>query len=141
MFTSNIKFFQKIVIFEPIANTFLALKRNPKDKTRPGLWDFPGGNVDFGENHLEALKREIKEEVGLDVSEIKPGHIYTEYSKEAGLYKLFIGYIGKLRGGNIQLSHEHIEYKWVTKEEFLELESADYLVKFINSIDWENIKT
>lgn len=36
----------------------------------PGQWQNPGGKVEKGESHAEALKREIKEETGLEVKEI-----------------------------------------------------------------------
>lgn len=43
----------------------------------------PGGSIEIGENHIEALKREIKEETGLTIKPIKILNIYTS------LYKSF----------------------------------------------------
>lgn len=42
-------------------------------------WELPGGGLDFGENFTEALTREVKEEMGLEVSwiEEKPTYIWT----------------------------------------------------------------
>lgn len=44
-----------------------------KKKTGPydGLLDLPGGTIEKGEKPIESLKREFKEEVGIDVSEVK----------------------------------------------------------------------
>ncbi|CAG8730441.1 18862_t:CDS:2, partial [Racocetra fulgida] len=36
----------------------------------PGQWQNPGGKVEKGENHAEALKREVKEETGLEVKQV-----------------------------------------------------------------------
>ena len=45
-------------------NRVLACRRAPH-KSSPGLWEFPGGKVDAGENPFEALEREIREELSL----------------------------------------------------------------------------
>jgi mutator protein MutT len=46
---------------------FLA-QRGPKAKNEQGLWEFPGGSVEFGETLTEALQREMFEEYGIEVS-------------------------------------------------------------------------
>ena len=43
--------------------------QRPEGKTMAGLWEFPGGKVDDGEKPEAALIRELKEELGIDVSE------------------------------------------------------------------------
>ena len=43
---------------------FLA-KRGPEAKNERGLWEFPGGSVEFGETLADALRREIQEEYGI----------------------------------------------------------------------------
>ena len=43
--------------------------QRPEGKAMAGLWEFPGGKVDDGERPEAALIRELKEELGIDVSE------------------------------------------------------------------------
>jgi 8-oxo-dGTP diphosphatase len=45
---------------------FLA-QRGPLAKNERGLWEFPGGSVEFGERLADALKREIHEEYGVEI--------------------------------------------------------------------------
>jgi 8-oxo-dGTP diphosphatase len=46
---------------------FLA-RRGPKAKNERGLWEFPGGSVEFGERLADALRREIREEYGVEIA-------------------------------------------------------------------------
>ena len=46
---------------------FLA-RRGPKAKNERGLWEFPGGSVEFGETMAAALQREIREEFGIEIT-------------------------------------------------------------------------
>jgi len=45
---------------------FLA-RRGPQAKNERGLWEFPGGAVEFGERLADALKREMREEYGIEI--------------------------------------------------------------------------
>jgi 8-oxo-dGTP diphosphatase len=45
--------------------TVLLARRSPQRKAYPGLWSFPGGHVEENETLVEALIRELLEEVGV----------------------------------------------------------------------------
>ncbi len=45
--------------------TVLLARRSPRRKAYSGLWSFPGGHVEKGESLVEALDRELREEVGV----------------------------------------------------------------------------
>ncbi|MFA6296487.1 MAG: NUDIX domain-containing protein [Patescibacteria group bacterium] len=54
------------MIFNNIGQVFLA-QRGIKARNEKGLWDFPGGSVEFGEKCEDATIREIKEEYGFEI--------------------------------------------------------------------------
>lgn len=45
-----------------------AAHRGPQAKNERGLWEFPGGSVEYGEKLADALRREINEEFGIDIA-------------------------------------------------------------------------
>ena len=50
-----------------LGKLFLA-RRGPKAKNERGLWEFPGGSVEFGETLADALKREMREEYDIEIA-------------------------------------------------------------------------
>src|SRR3989338_1731393 len=59
-------------------NKFLIVKRNTNEIAYPGKWAFPGGKLEKGETLLKTLKREVLEEVGLEIDENK--HYLKDYT-------------------------------------------------------------
>jgi mutator protein MutT len=55
------------IIVAPDGRLFLA-QRGPLAKNERGLWEFPGGSVEFNETLAAALRREIREEYGLEIA-------------------------------------------------------------------------
>ncbi len=74
-----------------IDNRVLIAKR-PDGKSMAGLWEFPGGKVEPGELPETALVRELKEEIGIDITEscLAPltfaSHVYNDFHLLMPLY-------------------------------------------------------
>lgn len=49
------------------AGELLLIKRSKQAKNERGCWECPGGGIEFGETMAAAVKREIREEVGVDI--------------------------------------------------------------------------
>jgi len=60
-----------------ISGSRVLMERRPAEGPLPGLWQFPGGKVEFGEHPWDALRREIREELGL---RIPHGSLFGLYS-------------------------------------------------------------
>ena len=55
------------LIVDETGRVFLA-RRGPQARNERGLWEFPGGSVEFGERLADALKREMLEEYGVEIA-------------------------------------------------------------------------
>lgn len=98
---------QRAILYDRSSKKFLLMKYR-QDLT----WSLPGGRVKNSESPLEALKREISEELGeIDYEVIKT--IDTHSSNDT----FRIGYLVFYKSGEIMLSDEHEEFAWLTKEE------------------------
>jgi 8-oxo-dGTP diphosphatase len=123
---------QKAIIFNE-EGRFLALRRTSSAPSDPNKWDLPGGDLDYGEDAIKGIIREIKEEAGLDVEDLKPFDVESHINKE-GDFWVTIAYTAKIISGNVVLGVEHDEFKWLFAEDFLSLESSDKLKRFVKNL-------
>ena len=93
-----------------------------KDKLLSHLWEFPGGKIEKNETPQEALAREIKEELKIEVEVETNFFEQTSYSYDFGIVKLTT-FVCLLKRGVPELT-EHIKIKWLKPEELKTLEWA-----------------
>jgi len=84
-----------------------------------GLWELPGGGLDFGEDPIDGLKREIKEEMGLEVVNIKsqPSYFITALQRNGACWIGNVIYEVQVRDLNFVPSAECRELRFFTKED------------------------
>ncbi|MDF2157401.1 (deoxy)nucleoside triphosphate pyrophosphohydrolase [Algoriphagus sp. CAU 1675] len=99
----------------------LAVKRS-KSMPLAGFWEFPGGKIEKGESPEECLKREIKEELALEIELVQPLSP-VEYTYSAPTTIQLIPFVVRIKGGEIKLA-EHEEYRWLGQKELFEVNWA-----------------
>lgn len=107
-------------------------KRFLLTKEQNGKWELPGGGLDFGEKPQKGLIREIKEEMGLDVTFIadNPSYFLTS-QKENSYWFSNIIYFAKVKDLDFTPSDECIEIRFFTKEEALKENLFSNVVDFV----------
>ena len=90
--------------------------------------DFPGGKIQEGEVDFEkSLKREVKEETGL---EINIGEPFTAWYRVGtrGIHEgktiFLVGYKCAFKGGEVIISDEHFGFEWVNKDNYRKLDDG-----------------
>ena len=104
-----------------IENKILVTQRSKKMKL-PLKWEFPGGKLEENETEIDCIKREIKEEINIDIEVLKK---LSSSVFDYGNFKInLIPFIAKHILGEIKLT-EHIDYKLLEKAELLSLDWAE----------------
>ncbi len=99
-----------------------------------GHWDFPKGHIEKGESEEETVRREVKEETGIEDIKIIEGFKewikYTfrqtydldknEKNKAPWVFKIVDFYLAETKAKEVKISFEHTGYKWLLYEQALE---------------------
>ncbi|MBS4098149.1 MAG: NUDIX hydrolase [Sulfuricella sp.] len=106
------------IIYCTSTRTFLLGKRSAS-VNKPDLWNFFGGHIDPGENPRDALRRELSEEIGVELAAgdlVSFGGINGAEIKDIGYVEALreLHYFLLLTDREIEprLNHEHSEYRW-----------------------------
>jgi bis(5'-nucleosidyl)-tetraphosphatase len=81
-----------------------------------GHWDFPKGNKERGENYIETIRREIKEETGISDLNFIDGfvrEISYKYTRQNQLIsKKVVYFLARTNSKDVILSSEHTDFVW-----------------------------
>jgi 8-oxo-dGTP diphosphatase len=94
-------------------------------------WEIVGGRINPGTSLLENLRREVMEEAGLKISG-EPKLLTAQDILKTHKHIVRLTYVG-FADGEVTLSDEHTEYKWLSLDEIKNLEPVDeYLKEVLN---------
>ncbi|MCC7570201.1 NUDIX domain-containing protein [Candidatus Micrarchaeota archaeon] len=94
----------------------LLIKRKISDAHCPGEWELPGGRLEPGEDPIEGLKREIKEETGLEIEVVTSLGI-KYFQRDDGQKIFLINFLCRSLKIEFKLGNEHDEIEWIEIEE------------------------
>ncbi len=107
----------KTVVFNSEGSVLL-LRRSGTDTRRPHQWDLPGGEVDDGEDFVQAIVREAREEAGINVVTNPRSLVFSE-TLVADLNVVFLIFVSTTSDDSVALSSEHEEFTWLPLGEAL----------------------
>lgn len=94
-------------------------------------FEFPGGKMEIGETKIEAIKREIQEELNMNI------HVQEEFLTVVHEYPDFKitmhSFICKCKSQELNLT-EHISMEWLPKDELLKLDWAAADIPIVNKL-------
>ncbi|WP_312001119.1 (deoxy)nucleoside triphosphate pyrophosphohydrolase [Paenibacillus forsythiae] len=111
------------------------IARRREGKSQAGLWEFPGGKIEDGEDAGACLRRELIEEMGID---IMPYEYFgeNEHSYRGGPHIRLIAWKAEYCGGEIKLT-DHDDCRWESPGELERYLFAPADIPFVRKLAHE----
>lgn len=109
---------------------FLLVKRNTeKYKNVSGVWDIVGGRIEPGKTLLENLRREVKEETGLEITSEPRLLTAQDIIPNEEKHIVRLSYVAETKGEPVLDTSENIDFKWLSVAEMKNQPDLDKYVK------------
>lgn len=108
--------------FDGVTKVFMPKRAHTK-KFYPGVYELPGGHIDFGEDIIEGLKREIKEELGKEIEVGEVFDAFTYLNQVKGAHAIEVVFFAQFTGGidNVRLApDDHSDAQWFSEDQAVE---------------------
>ncbi|HZP00038.1 MAG TPA: NUDIX hydrolase [Terriglobia bacterium] len=99
-----------------------------------GEWSIPGGALELGETLQDAVRRELREETGLDV---EPTRILLvldrilKYGRRVKYHYVIVDFACRLKGGRLTPASDVLDARWVPREELPRYHLTDQALRLI----------
>lgn len=102
-----------------VHQVFMA-KRADTKKFMPGIWELPGGHIDFGEDMVDGLRREVMEEFSMPVTVGDPFAVFTylnEVKRSHSIEVIYFAQFGDDESSICIHPEDHSEWSWFAEAE------------------------
>lgn len=120
------KFFVGVGAYIEKGGEVLIVKRHSNEAHHAGIWTVPTGRLEKGEDAISGVKREVKEEVGLEIAVLHPFSVWKIIRDDTGEEVIGISFLAKWLAGEVRLHPEELmDYKWIEPYKLLEIETLE----------------
>ena len=113
--------------FAGVTKVFLP-KRAETKKFLPGVYELPGGHIEHGEDIVDGLTREIREEFGMPISVGEPFAAFTYLNEVKGSHSIEVIFLAQFADNieNIKIDPaDHSGFKWIGADELSKVLSVN----------------
>lgn len=91
------------------------------------VWEFPGGRLHTDEEPQRGFEREVKEELDVNVTVIRPLHVCRSLHRSSNTWRILIAYLCSIEDPEriVKDDNEVAEFKWISREELATLPMFD----------------
>ena len=101
-------------------------KRAATKKFLPDVYELPGGHIDFGEDIIDGLKREIREEFQVDIKIGDPFYVFTYKNEVKGSHSIEVDFFATFENPDVNIKlnpGDHSEYRWFAESDIGKIRS------------------